>query len=77
MPAVDGYTLPDGVLTTDLQKESYQTLLDLINNPHSDRNNMGSFSDFVGANVKQAVLGAITPEEAADASQAELEKGNF
>ena len=77
VPAVDGYTLPDGVLTTDLQKESYQTLLDLINNPHSDRNNMGSFSDFVGANVKQAVLGAITPEEAADASQAELEKGNF
>lgn len=77
IPAVDGYTLPDGVLTTDLQKESYQTLLDLINNPHSDRNNMGSFSDFVGANVKQAVLGAITPQESADADQAELEKGNF
>lgn len=77
VPAVDGYTLPDGVLTTDLQKTSYQTLLDLINNPHSDRNNMGAFSDFVGANVKQTVLGAITAQEAADADQAELEKGNF
>jgi raffinose/stachyose/melibiose transport system substrate-binding protein len=77
IPAVADYTLPDGVLTTELQQESYQTLLDLINNPRSDRNNMGSFSDFVGGNVKQAVLGAITPQEAADADQAELEKGNF
>lgn len=77
IPAVDHYTLPDGVLTTPLQKQSYQTLIDLIDNPHSDRNNMGSFSDFVGANVKQVVLGAITPQKAADADQAEMEKGNF
>ncbi|WP_308797792.1 ABC transporter substrate-binding protein [Agromyces silvae] len=77
VPAVDGYTLPDGVLTTELQQQSYETLLELINNPHGDRNNMGAFSDFVGSNVKQAVLGAITAQEAADADQAELEKGNF
>ncbi|MCI1017227.1 extracellular solute-binding protein [Microbacterium sp. C5A9] len=77
VPAVDGYTLPEGVLTTDLQKQSYQTLLDLINNPRGDRNNMGAFSDSVGANVKQVLLGSMTAKEAADADQAELEKGNF
>ena len=77
VPAVDGYELPDGVLTTDLQKESYQTLVDLITNPASDRNNLGAFSDFVGSNVKQVLLGSMTAEEAAKADQAELETGNF
>ena len=72
-----GAGLPEGVLTTDLQKQSYATMLDLINNPHSDRNNLGAFSDYVGANVKQVVLGAMTAEDAAKADQEELEKGNF
>lgn len=77
IPAVDGYELPDGVLTTDLQKTSYATLVDLIGNPHSDRNNMGAFSDTVGANVKQVLFGTMTPAEAAKADQVELDKGNF
>ncbi|PJJ65637.1 ABC transporter substrate-binding protein [Compostimonas suwonensis] len=77
VPALDGYELPDGVLTTDLQKQSYELLVDLINNPHGDRNNLGAFADFVGANVKQVLHGAMTAEEAADSDQAELEKGNF
>jgi len=77
VPSVDGYTLPDGVLTTDLQKKSYATLIDLINNPRGDRNNLGAFSDFVGANVKQVVSGTMSAKDAAASDQAELEKGNF
>lgn len=77
IPAVDGYTLPDGVLTTDLQKESYATIVNLLSNPHSDRNNMGAFSDQVGANVLSVVTGQMDAQAAADADQAALEAGNF
>ncbi|ROP49180.1 MULTISPECIES: ABC transporter substrate-binding protein [unclassified Rathayibacter] len=77
VPAVDGYTLPEGTLTTDLQKQSYATMVDLISDPHSDRNNLGAFSDFVGANVLQVLTGSMSAEDAAASDQAELEKGNF
>ncbi|MCU1636855.1 MAG: ABC-type glycerol-3-phosphate transport system substrate-binding protein [Cryobacterium sp.] len=75
--AKEGYQLPEGVLSTDLQKQSYQTLVDLITEPASDRNNLGAFSDYVGANVKQVLLGSMTAEDAAKDGQAELETGNF
>ncbi|NQX26141.1 extracellular solute-binding protein [Microbacteriaceae bacterium VKM Ac-2854] len=77
IPAVDGYTLPEGTLTTELQKSSYATMVDLINNPHSDRNNLGAFSDFVGANVLQVLTGNMSAADAAKSDQAELAKGNF
>ncbi|MCU1578354.1 MAG: ABC-type glycerol-3-phosphate transport system substrate-binding protein [Rhodoglobus sp.] len=77
IPAVDGYQLPDGVLTTDLQKASYATIVSLLSNPHGDRNNLGAFSDAAGANTKEALLGHITPQQAADDSQAKLVAGNF
>jgi ABC-type glycerol-3-phosphate transport system substrate-binding protein len=77
IPAVDGYQLPDGVLTTDLQKASYATIVSLLSNPHGDRNNLGAFSDAAGANTKEALLGHITPQQAADDDQAKLVAGNF
>lgn len=77
IPAVDGYELPEGVLTTDLQKESYATIVALLSNPHSDRNNMGAFSDAVGANVKEVLFGNLSAQDAADDDQAQLEAGNF
>ena len=77
VPALDGYELPEGVLTTELQQQSYATLVELINNPAGDRNNLGAFSDAVGANVKQVLFGQMTAVEAAEADQRELERGNF
>lgn len=77
VPALEGYEMPEGVLTTELQQQSYDLLVELINNPSSDRNNLGAFSDTVGANVKQVLFGQMTAEEAADAGQEELERGNF
>lgn len=77
IPAVDGYTMPDGVLTTDLQKASYATIVELLSNPHGDRNNMGAFSDAVGANVKEVVLGHMSAADAAADDQKQLEAGNF
>ncbi|MCA0293808.1 MAG: extracellular solute-binding protein [Actinobacteria bacterium] len=77
VPAVNGYQLPEGTLTTELQKESYATMVKLINAPHGDRNNMGAFADFVGANVLQVVNGHLSAEEAAQSDQNKLEKGNF
>lgn len=77
IPALDGYEMPEGTFTTELQRESYSTLVELINNPASDRNNLGAFSDAVGANVKQVLFGQMTPAEAAEADQVELERGNF
>lgn len=77
VPALEGYEMPEGVLTTELQQQSYATLVELIENPAGDRNNLGAFSDAVGANVKQVLFGQMTPEEAAEADQQELERGNF
>ncbi|WP_210506936.1 ABC transporter substrate-binding protein [Naasia sp. SYSU D00057] len=77
IPAVSDYELPEGTLTTELQQQSYDTLVELISNPASDRNNLGAFSDHVGANVKQVLFGTMTPEEAAKDAQAEFERGTF
>ena len=77
IPAVEGYALPDGTFTTDLQQTSYDVMVNLIANPHSDRNNMGAFSDTVGADVLEVVLGRLSPEDAAEKGQQALEQGNF
>jgi ABC-type glycerol-3-phosphate transport system substrate-binding protein len=77
VPALNNYSLPEGTLTTDLQKKSYATMVDLINHPHSDRNNMGAFSDSVGANVLQVLTGDMSADKAAQKDQAELDKGDF
>ena len=77
IPAVSGYKLPAGTLTTQLQKDSYAEMVKLIENPHSDRNNMGAFSDAVGANVKEVVLGHMSVKDAAADDQKKLEAGNF
>lgn len=77
IPAATGYELPEGTLSTDLQVQSYQTLVDLISNPASDRNNLGAFADYAGSNVKQVLFGTLTPAEAAEKNQAEYERGTF
>ena len=77
VPALTGYTLPEGTLKTELQKKSYASMVELINQPHSDRNNMGAFSDSVGENVLQVLTGNLSAEKAAQKDQVELEKGNF
>ena len=77
VPALNNYSLPEGTLTTDLQKKSYATMVDLINHPHSDRNNLGAFSDAVGENVLQVLTGDMSAEKAAQKGQEELDKGNF
>ncbi len=77
IPALKDYQLPEGVLTTQLQQDSYDEMVRLIQNPSGDRNNMGAFSDAVGANVKSVVLGQMSIDEAAADDQKQLEIGNF
>ena len=77
VPAVKGFALPDGVLTTDVETEGYATLQSLVANPHGDRNNLSNFSAQVGKYILSVVNGEMTPQEAATQGQADLESGKY
>ncbi len=77
VPALAGYTLPEGTLKTELQKTSYASMVELINQPHSDRNNMGAFSDSVGENVLEVLTGNLSAEKAAQKRPGRTGKGQL
>lgn len=77
VPAVKGFALPDGVLTTDLETAGYATLQTLVANPHGDRNNLSNLSAQVGKYILSVVSGEMTAQEAATQGQTDLESGKY
>ncbi len=76
-PAKAGYTPSTAELTTDSEKASYALMQQLIAEPHSYRANLSNLFHQIGGYVVPVVKGQMTPQEAADKSQKDLESGNY
>ena len=76
VPGKLGYELPDSTLTSDAARDGYNTLVELVQNPSSDRNNVSAFSNVVGDAIIEVLNGADA-QEVADALQAEWESGRY
>ncbi len=76
VPGKIGYELPASALTSDAARAGYATLVDLVQNPSSDRNNVSAFSAVVGDGIIEVLNGADA-QEVADALQAEWESGRY
>ncbi|WP_182904076.1 ABC transporter substrate-binding protein [Microbispora sp. H10830] len=76
IPALQGWTAPEGSVKSDAEKTGLKTVQDLIANPHSDRNNLSAFSAEVGKGVL-SVIGGADPAEAAQKMQDDLDSGKF
>ncbi len=78
IPSLNGYELPDGVLTTDAAKAGYATASDAISNPTSKRDSNQDFLNKVEGNAILDVLrGTKTADEAATQMQSEWESGRY
>lgn len=77
IPAVEGWEMPEGVLTTPLEQEGYETLVRLVGNPHSDRNNLPNFANQVGTYTVATATGSMTPAEATEKAQADWDSGMY
>ena len=75
VPSLNGYEFSEDVLASDAAKEGYATLVDLVENPSSDRNNT-PFSQVVGDAII-SVLNGQDAQEAAEGIQAEWESGRY
>ena len=76
VPSRIDYTLPADVLTTDVAKSGYDTLVKLLANPASDRNNVSAFSTVAGNGIIQVVNGT-DPAQVAANLQKEWESGRY
>jgi raffinose/stachyose/melibiose transport system substrate-binding protein len=76
IPAVQGWTAPEGTLTSTDEKAGLKTIQDLIASPHGDRNNLSAFSAAVGKRVLK-VIGGSDPAKAAKDMQDDLDSGKF
>lgn len=77
IPAAKDWTLPSGTLTTETEKQGYETLQKLIANPSSDRNNLSNLSAQIGTYILQVVNGTMTPEAAAKQAEADHKSGKY
>lgn len=77
IPAAKDWQLPSDTLTTDVEKQGYQTLQDLIAKPSSDRNNLSALSAQLGTYVLQVVNGTMTPDAAAKQAEADHISGKY
>jgi raffinose/stachyose/melibiose transport system substrate-binding protein len=76
VPSRLDYTLPAAVLTTDAAKSGYDTLVKLLANPASDRNNVSAFSTVAGNGIIQVVNGT-DPAQVAANLQKEWDSGRY
>lgn len=76
VPSKIGYTLPATALTSDAAKSGYDTLVKLLTNPASDRNNVSAFSTVAGNGIIQVVNGT-DPAQVAANLQKEWESGRY
>jgi raffinose/stachyose/melibiose transport system substrate-binding protein len=77
IPAEKSWSLPSGLLTTDVEKSGYATLQTLIAAPSSDRNNLSNLSAQIGTYILQVINGTMTPEAAAKQAEADHVSGKY
>lgn len=77
-PGISDFEMDSSYLTSDVARESWNTLLDLMNNATADRNNMSAFASAVEGSVMQSVInGSMTVEEALETMQEEWDSGDY
>ncbi|OYO05692.1 ABC transporter substrate-binding protein [Enemella evansiae] len=78
VPSLNGYQLPDGVLTSDAARQGYAAASEVISRPTSKRDSQQDFLNKVEGNAILDVLRGTTPAEAAAARmQAEWTSGRY
>lgn len=77
VPALEGWELPDDVLSSDIARAGYVTIQELVSNPHSDRYVLSNFENQQASYGLQVATGDLTPEEAAERGQDDLESGKY
>lgn len=77
VPSKTGYTPKVENLTTEEAKASYQRMVDLVQNPSADRNNMSALSGFIGSELQKLILSGQDVETTIDNVQAEFETGKY
>jgi len=75
VPSKLGYEFDTSLLTSDAAQAGYVTLVELVENPSSDRNNV-PFSPVVGDAIVEVLNGA-NPVEVAEQLQIEWESGRY
>ncbi|OQR63394.1 hypothetical protein B6E66_13670 [Streptomyces maremycinicus] len=78
IPAATDWTIDPAVFGGDeLAEQGYAEITDLIQNPSSDRNNLSSLSDRVGAYALEVARGRMSAKDAADKGQKDLDSGLY
>ncbi|RKP56272.1 extracellular solute-binding protein [Cohnella endophytica] len=77
VPSKIGFQPDKTDLLTDTAKNSYQKLQDLIANATVDRNNLSSFSDYVGKQLQRVMLTNANIDEMVQLIQKEFDAGKY
>lgn len=77
VPSKIGYTPKEGNLTTEEAKASNQRMVDLVQNPSADRNNMSALSGFIGSELQKLILSGQDVDTTIDNVQSEFETGKY
>lgn len=78
VPSLNGYELPDGILTSAAAKEGFASASKVIGSPTSKRDSQQDFLNQVEGNTILDVLrGTVTPEQAAATLQSEWNSGRY
>jgi raffinose/stachyose/melibiose transport system substrate-binding protein len=77
IPAVDGWKLPAGVLSSSVESDSYAEIQKLIANARGDRTGADAFQNQVGTYALQVASGSLSPTDAAKQAEADWTSGKF
>lgn len=77
-PGMETFAMDESLLTSDVAREGWDTMLKLMNTATADRKNESSFSGAVeGPTVQTVLLGGMTAEDAVEKMQKEWTSGNY
>lgn len=77
VPAAKGFTLPDGIFSTDGSEAAYGAIATQLLSPTSDRNNVSDFSAAAGDAIISAILTDVSTADQIIFLQSEWESGRY
>ncbi|CAM3717292.1 ABC transporter substrate-binding protein [Marinicrinis lubricantis] len=77
VPSKVGYTPQAETLTSDEAKASYERMVELVQNPSADRNNLSSLSAIIGSELQRVILSGQDIETTVKNIQSEFETGKY
>lgn len=77
IPALSGWQPPSTALATPQAVQGYALLQNLIEHPHSDRNNLSAFSSQVGVRIESMLNNGVSPSQTAALCQSDLDSGKY